>query len=56
MSTWMLAFAVLFIAMLAMAVGVLMGGKPIKGSCGGLGSSACGCSEPCPRRRNGGAS
>jgi hypothetical protein len=50
----LLLFAVLF---LAMAVGVLMGRSPIKGSCGGLGAvgikgdcGACGRRrEDCPK-------
>lgn len=36
MSTMILTFVVLLIVIVAMSVGVLMGRKPISGSCGGL--------------------
>ncbi|MEM6683288.1 MAG: (Na+)-NQR maturation NqrM [Pseudomonadota bacterium] len=36
MSTFILAFAFLLIIMLGMALGVMVKGKTIKGSCGGL--------------------
>ncbi|MCV6612948.1 MAG: (Na+)-NQR maturation NqrM [Amphritea sp.] len=36
MSTMILAFVVLGTVIVAMAVGVIMGRKPIAGSCGGL--------------------
>ncbi|MEM9880002.1 MAG: (Na+)-NQR maturation NqrM [Pseudomonadota bacterium] len=36
MSTFILAFAFLLIIMLGMALGVMIKGKTIKGSCGGL--------------------
>ena len=38
MSTMILAFVVLLFIIVAMSVGVLMGRKPITGSCGGLAS------------------
>lgn len=34
--TWLLAFALMLLLVLAMAVGVIMGRKPIAGSCGGI--------------------
>lgn len=40
-----LTFVVLGIVILAMSVGVLLGGKPIKGSCGGM--SALGMDTVC---------
>ncbi len=40
-----LTFVVLGIVILAMSVGVLLGGKPIKGSCGGM--SAIGMDAVC---------
>ncbi len=36
MSTFLLAFALLLIVMVGMAVGVVFSGRTIKGSCGGL--------------------
>lgn len=36
MATFLLTFGVLMIIMLGMALGVIMAGKTIKGSCGGL--------------------
>lgn len=36
--TWVLVFALMLLVMLGMAVGVIMGRKPIAGSCGGIGS------------------
>jgi hypothetical protein len=36
METMILTFVVLIIIVAGMAVGVLMGGKPIAGSCGGM--------------------
>lgn len=40
MSTFLLAFALLSIVMLGMALGVIFAGKTIKGSCGGLNAIA----------------
>ncbi|WP_028239565.1 (Na+)-NQR maturation NqrM [Stutzerimonas azotifigens] len=34
--TWLLAFGVMLLVVLGMAVGVIMGRKPIAGSCGGI--------------------
>lgn len=34
--TWLLAFAVMLLVVLGMAIGVIMGRKPIAGSCGGI--------------------
>ncbi len=36
MSTFLLAFGLLMIVMLGMALGVILNGRTIKGSCGGL--------------------
>ena len=36
MSTFFVAFAFMLLIMVAMAVGVIMGRRPIAGSCGGL--------------------
>ncbi len=34
--TWLLVFAIMLLVVLAMAVGVMLGRKPIAGSCGGI--------------------
>lgn len=36
MTTFLLTFGILVILMLGMAIGVIMGRKPIAGSCGGM--------------------
>ncbi|KPQ21501.1 MULTISPECIES: (Na+)-NQR maturation NqrM [unclassified Halomonas] len=36
MATWLLVFGFMALVMTVMAVGVIMGRKPIAGSCGGL--------------------
>lgn len=38
MGTFLIVFVVLISVVVAMSVGVLMGGKPIAGSCGGMAS------------------
>lgn len=47
-------FIIIGIAMLAMAVGVMVGRRPIGGSCGGLERIGlecdAGCDKPCPER------
>jgi len=53
MTTYFLSFLLVGFAVLAMATGVLLGRKPIAGSCGGVkggGDSGCGCKDPCARR------
>ncbi|MEL0167875.1 MAG: (Na+)-NQR maturation NqrM [Pseudomonadaceae bacterium] len=43
---WLMAFVVMLLCVAGMAVGVMMGRKPIAGSCGGIGAvgvdKACG--------------
>ncbi|MCF7980829.1 MAG: (Na+)-NQR maturation NqrM [Pseudomonadales bacterium] len=59
MSVVIVVFLVMLFIVLAMSVGVLFGGKPIKGSCGGLSAigmkSACevcaGKDEECERKK-----
>ena len=53
MLTFVLAFVLVTVAVLGMAAGVLLGRRPIAGSCGGLGASAAcaACTHPCQRRR-----
>mgnify|MGYP000887500288 FL=1 len=51
MTTFIIVFIMLMLAGAAMAIGVIFGRKPIKGSCGGLGTvgveRACGCKDVC---------
>ncbi len=51
MTTFIIVFIMLMLAGAAMAIGVIFGRKPIKGSCGGLGTvgveRACGCKDAC---------
>lgn len=57
METYIAAFVILALVMLALALGVIFGGHGIRGSCGGLASSgefgkSCeGCDKPCPKRK-----
>jgi hypothetical protein len=52
MSQYLLGFLVMALSVLGMAIGVLMGGKPIQGSCGGIASGACsGCQQSCKKKR-----
>lgn len=39
MTTLILSFVLLALIMAGMAIGVILGGKPIKGSCGGVGAA-----------------
>ncbi|QPD04188.1 MAG: (Na+)-NQR maturation NqrM [Candidatus Nitrospira kreftii] len=54
MTIFLVTFLVMGIAILAMAVGVLLGRRPIGGSCGGLERLGlecdAGCDKPCPER------
>jgi len=54
MTIFVVTFLVMGIAVLAMAVGVMAGRRPIGGSCGGLDKIGlecdAGCAKPCPRR------
>ena len=54
MTIFVVTFIFMAIAVLAMAVGVMAGRKPIGGSCGGLAKIGLecdgGCEKPCPKR------
>lgn len=54
MTIFLATFIVMGIAILAMAVGVLVGRRPIGSSCGGLERIGlecdAGCDKPCPER------
>ncbi len=52
--TFLLSFVIVAAAVAAMAVGVMAGRAPIKGSCGGVGSGGCElCSGRCREEREG---
>jgi len=54
MTLFFITFAVMGLAILGMAIGVLAGRKPIGGSCGGMDKLGlecdAGCTRPCPKR------
>lgn len=43
MATFIGAFGLFFVTVLAMASGVLLTGRRLRGSCGGVGSASCRC-------------
>lgn len=48
LTTLLLSFLIVLLAIAAMGIGVMAGRKPIKGSCGGLNSDGCElCSGNC---------
>lgn len=55
-STLVLAFTVMAIAVAGMAVGAIFTGRTIKGSCGGIGNVPgiepipCSCEKPCDKK------
>ena len=51
MVTFFVTFLVVALAFLGLAAGVLLGRKPIAGSCGGKGDSVCTCKDPCAKRK-----
>lgn len=58
MTTIVLSFAIFALAILGLASGLLLSGRRIQGSCGGLNQVAgvdsdCGgvCQRPCPKRQ-----
>ena len=54
MGLFLVTFVIMALAILGMAVGVMLGRNPIKGSCGGLSTIQgidCFCSKPCEKKR-----
>jgi hypothetical protein len=55
MDTFVATLLLFGLAFAGLALGVLLGRDPIRGSCGGLRKlgleSDCSCESPCPRRR-----
>jgi hypothetical protein len=54
MGLFLVTFVIMALALLGMAVGVILGRGPIKGSCGGLNNiqgMECFCSKPCEKKR-----
>lgn len=52
MTHFLFSFGVIALAGLGLAVGVLAGREPVKGSCGGLSCGAPGGCGTCPNRIN----
>lgn len=54
MSLFIVTFIIMGLAVFGMAVGVIAGRSPIKGSCGGLNTIPgveCACSNPCEKKK-----
>ena len=56
MSVFILAFVIFSLVALGMSLGVILNGREIKGSCGGIGNitgekSNCSCSNPCEKKK-----
>ena len=47
MMVLLLSFAVMLVAVLGLSLGVLLGRRPIQGSCGGIGGRCGTCSRSC---------
>ena len=47
MTVLILSFAAMLIAVLGLSLGVLLGRRPIQGSCGGIGGQCGACSRGC---------
>ena len=46
----LLSFAIMLIAVLGLSLGVLLGRRPIQGSCGGIGGQCGACTRGCRKQ------
>ena len=54
MTEFIIAFIIITLAVAGMAIGVMLGRRPISGSCGGLNNLSgleCACRTPCAKKR-----
>ena len=56
MQVYIIAFIIIALAILGLAIGVVLSDRRLKGSCGGLNTiqgleGSCGCEKPCEKRR-----
>ena len=56
MQIFFIAFIVIALAVLGLAIGVVLSDRRLKGSCGGLNAiqgleGSCGCEKPCEKRQ-----
>lgn len=52
MTTFLISLPIIGLAILGLAIGVLMGRAPLKGSCGGVSCKITGGCGACPRARD----
>ena len=55
MQVYFIAFIIIALAILGLAIGVVLSDRRLKGSCGGLNTiqvleGSCGCEKPCEKR------
>lgn len=56
MTVLLLSFAIMLLAVLGLSLGVLLGRRPIQGSCGGIGGRCDTCSRGCSTQGTAGES
>lgn len=52
MTTFLLGFGIISLSILGLAIGVMAGRAPIRGSCGGLSCGTTGGCAACPRAKS----
>ena len=50
MTVLLLSFLIILVAVLGLSLGVLLGRRPIQGSCGGLGGQCSACTRQCRKQ------